>query len=83
MLMFSVALYSLMVNNNNRRFKSIYYSASTALGIYGIIVIILLAYNTYLIFFFDINESNQSGESDFIIPIISVKTGKELHCVIG
>lgn len=51
MLMFSMLLFSLMVNNNNKKFKSIYYSACTALGIYGIIVIALLGYNTYLIFF--------------------------------
>lgn len=51
MLMFAVALHSLLVNNNDKRFKKIYYMASTAFGLYGIIVIVLLGYNTYVIFF--------------------------------
>ena len=49
--MFSVVLYSILVNHNNLRFKKIYYAASTLFGIYGILVIVLLVYNTYQIFF--------------------------------
>ena len=46
---FSIVLWSSMVNNNDRRFKVIYYGASTLIGIYGLLVLGLLFYNTYSI----------------------------------
>ena len=39
-------LYSLLLNNNNHRFKKLYYISSTFLGIYGLAVITLLVVNT-------------------------------------
>ena len=42
----SVILWSLLLNNNQRKFKVIYYGASTLLGIYGLLVLALLVYNT-------------------------------------
>lgn len=79
MLMFSVILYSVLVNNNNENFKTIYYSASTAFGIYGLIVIVLLVYNTYLIFF----KIDQVAETDnFIIPVIYIRASV-LFIILG
>lgn len=46
LLLFANLLYSALVNNNNSRFKSIYYISSTLFGIYGIIVFALLILNT-------------------------------------
>lgn len=46
---FSVVLWSVMVNNNEKKFKVIYYGASTLVGIYGLMVLGLLVYNTYSI----------------------------------
>ena len=51
LLVFSIVLFSVLVNNNNPRFKKVYYMAATLFGIYGIIVIALLIYNTYEIIF--------------------------------
>jgi hypothetical protein len=45
-LLFANLLYSCLVNNNNIRFKKIYYISSTLFGIYGIIVFVLLIINT-------------------------------------
>jgi cellulose synthase/poly-beta-1,6-N-acetylglucosamine synthase-like glycosyltransferase len=45
-LIFGNLLYSVLVNNNNSRFKKLYYLSSTLLGIYGLIVITLLVVNT-------------------------------------
>lgn len=45
-LLFANLLYSALVNNNNSRFKSIYYISSTLFGIYGIMVFFLLILNT-------------------------------------
>lgn len=41
----SIVVWSALVNHNNRRFKVIYYGASTLLGVYGILVLALLIYN--------------------------------------
>jgi len=49
MLIFGVVLYSVLVNNNNSRFKSLYYATSTALGIYGIMVFLVLVINSSII----------------------------------
>jgi chitin synthase len=48
-VLFGCLLYSALVNHNNGRFKKLYYLASTLLGIYGIIVIMLLIVNMTLI----------------------------------
>lgn len=45
-LIFGNLLYGVLVNNNNNRFKKLYYLSSTILGIYGLIVIALLVANT-------------------------------------
>ena len=42
-------LYGVLVNNNNSRFKKLYYLSSTILGLYGLIVITLLVVNTIMI----------------------------------
>ena len=42
----SIILWSLLLNHNQRKFKIIYYGASTLLGIYGMLVLALLIYNT-------------------------------------
>jgi chitin synthase len=70
---FSVLLWSLQVNHNNSKFKVIYYGASTLLGVYGILVLALLFYNTYSIIQAtatteDINETGQ-----FVIPLIYLR----------
>jgi len=41
----SVVLWSTMINHNNRKFKVIYYGASTLIGVYGVLVLALLFYN--------------------------------------
>lgn len=46
MSMMGITLWSAMSNHNNAKFKSIYYGASTLIGIYGILVLALLIYNT-------------------------------------
>ena len=70
LIMFSVILYSLLVNNNNLKFKKIYYFASSLLGLYGIAVLILLIYNSYQI----ISDTiNRTGKQDFIIPLIYLR----------
>ena len=46
---FAMLLWSLQVNNNNHKFKAIYYGASTLLGVYGVLVLELLFYNVYSI----------------------------------
>jgi hypothetical protein len=48
-LIFANLLYGVLVNNNNLRFKKIYYLTSTILGIYGLMVVFLLVGNTTLI----------------------------------
>ncbi len=45
-LLFANLLYSALVNNNNDRFKKIYYISSTVFGIYGLLVFALLIVNT-------------------------------------
>ena len=42
----SIILWSLLLNHNQKKFKVIYYGASTLLGVYGILVLALLVYNT-------------------------------------
>ncbi len=46
LLLFANLLYAALVNNNNNRFKSIYYISSTIFGIYGLLVFALLIVNT-------------------------------------
>jgi hypothetical protein len=45
-IIFSNVLYGILVNNNNYRYKKVYYISSTLLGIYGLTVMALLIYNT-------------------------------------
>jgi hypothetical protein len=45
-LLFGNLLYGVLVNNNNDRYKKLYYLSSTILGIYGLIVITLLVVNS-------------------------------------
>lgn len=58
---FSVILWSLQVNHNNNKFKVIYYGASTLLGIYGILVLSLLFYNTVNIIRKTTEDIHESG----------------------
>lgn len=66
-LLFANLLYSALVNNNNSRFKSIYYISSTLFGIYGIIVFFLLILNTVKII---VDMVNGTGREEFIIPLV-------------
>ena len=45
----SVVIWSVLVNHNHRKFKVIYYGASTILGFYGLLVLALPIYNTVAI----------------------------------
>lgn len=47
LLIFSIVLYSLLLNHNNSRFKKIYYLTSSLLGLYGLAIFVLLIYNAY------------------------------------
>lgn len=49
LLIFGVVLYSTLVNNNNSKFKRVYYTAATIMGIYGILVFVVLIVNTTVI----------------------------------
>ena len=44
--MMATVLWSAMSNHNNSKFKTIYYGASTLIGVYGVLVLALLVYNT-------------------------------------
>lgn len=69
-LIFSVILFSLLVNNNNPRFKKVYYFAASLLGLYGMAVLFLLVFNSYEI----ISDTiYQRGKEDFIIPLIYLR----------
>lgn len=65
-LLFANLLYSALVNNNNPRFKAIYYISSTVFGIYGLLVFALLILNTIKIIKDMINDT---AKEDFIIPL--------------
>ncbi len=58
-LLFANLLYSALVNNNNSRFKSIYYISSTLFGIYGLVVFALLILNTAKIIIDMINDTGR------------------------
>lgn len=47
LIIFSIVLFSLLVNNNDNKFKQIYYMAASMLGVYGLAVLALLIYNSY------------------------------------
>jgi hypothetical protein len=49
-----------MTNHNQKNFKAIYYGASTLLGLYGLLVLALLIYNTYSI----ISSTVEKGVED-------------------
>ena len=66
-LLFANLLYSALVNNNNERYKKIYYITSTVFGIYGLLVFALLIVNTAKIM---IDMVNRTGREDFIIPLV-------------
>jgi hypothetical protein len=55
LIIFSIILFSLLVNNNNTKFKQVYYMASSLLGLYGLAVLALLIYNSYEIILDTIN----------------------------
>lgn len=69
---FSVVLWSTMVNNNDRRFKVIYYGASTLIGLYGLLVFALLIYNTYAIIQ-KTTEEPIGNREQFFIPLIYLR----------
>ena len=80
---FSILLWSLQVNNNNSRFKIIYYGASTLLGIYGLLVLALLVYNTVNIIQTTTDPNNNlSDTGQFFIPLIYLRS-LILFVVIG
>lgn len=68
----SVTLWSTMVNHNERKFKVIYYGASTLIGIYGLLVLALLIYNTYSIIQ-QTTESPLGNNDQFLIPLIYLR----------
>lgn len=63
-------LYSVLVNNNNDRFKKLYYLSSTLLGVYGLTVVTLLVVNTVSII---IQMYRGEGQEDFIISLIYLR----------
>ena len=70
MIIFSLILHSLLTNHNTPKFKKVYYMVSTLLGLYGMAVFILLAYNSFQI----ITETVAGkGKEDFIIPIVYLR----------
>lgn len=70
LLIFSVILYSLLVNNNNSKFKQVYYFAASLMGIYGMAILVLLVYNSYEII---ADTIHQKAKEDFIIPILYLR----------
>lgn len=70
MIIFSLILHSLLVNNNTPRFKKVYYMASTLLGLYGMAVFVLLVYNSYEILH---DTVLGEGKEDFIIPLVYLR----------
>ena len=71
MVVFSVVLYSMLVNHNVKKFKSVYYMASSILGFYGLIVMILLIINTYTIV---VDMMKGEGTEEYIIPLIYLRS---------
>lgn len=71
MVLFSVILYSVLVNHNVSKFKKVYYLASSLMGIYGLAVMGLLIANTYAIL---IDMWNGEGKEDFIIPLLYLRS---------
>lgn len=70
LLMFGNLLYCVLVNNNNNKFKKLYYISSTILGIYGIIVVSLLVVNSIGII---LEMYRGEGKEDFIIPLVYLR----------
>jgi chitin synthase len=70
LMMFSVILYSTLLNHNNSGFKRIYYFVSSVLGIYGLCVFGILVVNVYQIVFETVQGKSVE---DFIIPIIYLR----------
>lgn len=70
---FGIVLWSTMTNHNQKNFKAIYYGASTLLGIYGLLVLALLIYNTYSIISSTVEKGVQDNEGQFIIPLIYLR----------
>jgi chitin synthase len=69
----SVILWSLLVNHNNDKFKVIYYGASTLIGVYGILVLALLFYNTVSII--QATSTTDIGDTgEFFIPLIYLRS---------
>jgi len=67
----SMVLWSLLTNHNNHKFKVIYYGASTVIGIYGVLVLALLVYNTQSIIKKTSGDIGDTG--DFFIPLIYLR----------
>lgn len=61
---------SLNLNQNNKKFSKWYYFMSSLLGFYGILMFILLVFNTVQIFK-DVISWNIQG--DFVIPVLYLK----------
>jgi len=70
---FSIIVFSCLVNHNNKKFKVIYYGASTLFGFYGILVLILLFYNAYSIINETANSTNILEQEQFLIPLIYLR----------
>lgn len=63
-----------MTNHNQKNFKVIYYGASTLLGIYGLLVLGLMIYNTYSIIDSTAQNSVDNNDGEFIIPLIYLRS---------
>lgn len=70
-LLFGNLLYGVLVNNNNERYKKLYYLSSTILGIYGLIVITLLVVNSVSII---VEMYRGEGKEEFIIPLVYLRS---------
>ncbi len=80
--MSSIVLWSTITNHNNKKFKVIYYGASTLIGIYGILVFILLGYNTNSIINKTVDSQDLTDTQTFIIPLIYLR-GLILFVIAG
>ena len=70
MVVFSIILFSVLVNHNVKQFKQVYYFASSVLGLYGVAVIVLLSCNTTAIL---LDMWHDRGVEDFIVPKIYLR----------
>lgn len=87
----SITFLSLQVNNNDKRFQTLYYFASTFLGLYGIFVMGLMVYNIVttfqngfktgrkILFIFSVSASGHQSDDRTNIPCLYAWHHSHLH----